>query len=353
MISTPGTASLARMATADVDTTSTDASGGFTFTDVEPGTYTIYAQGGSTLRAVKMGISVTADLVTDVGQLALTPTGTIAGSIQLEGETDHSGAVVFVAGTSYAAWSDASGDFTISGVPVGTYTVIAASEDYRSAEVTGVIVTAGETTTLDDIDLFLAPVIGSVVFEGTVELPAGTAGAGVLILARAIDTDGNVVGTLGSTSTETDGSFALAHPDQLLPSTFIALEALTASGSYFAFASSSDALVVGPVSNGVFEVVGMVVATPDGRSVADFSVAEIVEITTAAGTALTTAGTDLSDRSAVRDQIIEDVGGLIADNSEGTYAVSSSIVAVSSDPPDAQTFITSFPINLIDGGGED
>ncbi len=49
--------------------------------------------------------------------------GAIAGSVLLDGESDHSGVQVFIGGTGHGAWSDRNGAYRIADVPTGTYEV--------------------------------------------------------------------------------------------------------------------------------------------------------------------------------------------------------------------------------------
>ena len=57
--------------------------------------------------------------------------GAISGNVQLEGETDHSGTLVFIGGASYSAYTDIRGDFTIAGVPSGAYALTAQHEGFE------------------------------------------------------------------------------------------------------------------------------------------------------------------------------------------------------------------------------
>lgn len=334
------------------DTTFTNGSGEFVFDGVAPGSYNLYLEGGAVLRAFRTGVTVEAGRRTELGTIALTPTGSISGTVELEGAGDHSGAVVFVAGTSYAAYSDAAGNFAITGVPVGTWTVMASKEGHLPASRAPVAVVAGEATALGEIFLALGPVSGVVAFQGTVQLPGGPAGPGVLVLAVGLDSDGRGVGTLGSAFTAADGSFGIAHAYPLAPTTSVAIEAFAPGASYAGFATLSTGLAVGPVSTGVFEVITMIVETEGGRGVSDFTPAEVNQAVAEAAAELASAGTDLADAAAVRALVLAEVGGLIADLSGGSFSVGPSLAAVTSDPPDVRTDIVSFAVELTDAHGE-
>jgi hypothetical protein len=82
-------------------------------------------------------------------------TGTISGTVTAQGGGAISGATVTVVGTSLSATTNASGAYTISDVPTGTYSVTASASGYTEQTQTGVTVNDGETTT---VDFQLAPV---------------------------------------------------------------------------------------------------------------------------------------------------------------------------------------------------
>jgi len=97
--------------------TRTDASGHFELKGLAEGTYAITASKEGTLAAVETA-EVTSEAATQL-DIVLTPTGSITGKAQVQGDTVHSGVIVFIPGTSYMAISDAAGNFTISNVPTG------------------------------------------------------------------------------------------------------------------------------------------------------------------------------------------------------------------------------------------
>nr|MBC7245852.1 carboxypeptidase regulatory-like domain-containing protein [Chloroflexota bacterium] len=79
------------------------------------------------------------------------PTGSISGTVRLYARTNHSGAIVSAGSVSAVTGSD--GRFVLSGVPVGTYSVMAAMPGYLYALEPGVVVTAGMTTPLRTVQL--------------------------------------------------------------------------------------------------------------------------------------------------------------------------------------------------------
>jgi formylglycine-generating enzyme required for sulfatase activity len=120
--------------------------------------YTIYASSkDSQEKAVKSGITVTAGKSVRATELNLTPIGNISGKARLDGAASGNlGIMVFIAGTSYAAMTDDTGAYTISGVPAGaSYALVASSivtKGYDSA-IGSAQVTAFATTAAPDIVL--------------------------------------------------------------------------------------------------------------------------------------------------------------------------------------------------------
>ena len=83
--------------------------------------------------------------------------GQIAGSVTLDA-ADLSGTQIYVPGTSYSAWTDAAGAFTISSVPPGIYQVTVARAGYTPVTVRDVVVHADQTTTVPPLALARDPV---------------------------------------------------------------------------------------------------------------------------------------------------------------------------------------------------
>ena len=140
--------------------TTTNAVGEYSLTDIEPGTYTVYASHSATLeKALSANITVTASSNLTVDDLYLTPTGTITGIVTLEGVSagSYGGTIVYLAGTSYLAVTDANGNFEITGVPEGSdFVLVATMHGYVDSSQT-VAVTGLETTEIAPIELALAP----------------------------------------------------------------------------------------------------------------------------------------------------------------------------------------------------
>ena len=100
----------------------TNGSGKYSFSNVAPGFYTVYASSlSSRERAVAANVQVTAGMLNVTApDLNLTPVGSISGRIRLDGNnTGNFGFLVSIAGTSYMAITDAAGNFTVSDIPAG------------------------------------------------------------------------------------------------------------------------------------------------------------------------------------------------------------------------------------------
>ncbi len=130
--------------------TTTNASGAYTFSNVTPGTYSLTASAAGYNGGTNNGVSVTAGATTtsDFALVALPPTtGTIAGTVTNSvTSAPISGATVTIVGGA-STTTNASGAYSIGNVSPGTYDVTASANGFTSATNTGVSVTAGATTT--------------------------------------------------------------------------------------------------------------------------------------------------------------------------------------------------------------
>ena len=189
---------------------------------------------------------------------------------------------------------------------------------------------------------------GGTTISGTVTPASGTA-SGIPVLVHVLSPDGKIIATIGAAITDGSGNFTFSGSASV--STNFLLQAVLSSGSLFAYISNATGQAVSPVTTGVYDVISLIVSTPGERFVSHYTPAEVNTITTQASSDLATAGTDLSDRNAVRQEIIDSTGGLIADLSEGSFAAGIVPNPVSVDPPDV-TAGSSPSLDLNDGGGE-
>ncbi|HOE63517.1 MAG TPA: carboxypeptidase regulatory-like domain-containing protein [Candidatus Sumerlaeota bacterium] len=136
-----------------------DSEGKFVFENITPGKYTLTAVSPffrirekeevdlKTLEYINVGI------IMDEIPSESSKQGSIKGFVHLSEAEDHSGATIALAGTSHVAVSDSAGQYTLSGLPAGTYTVLAQAEGYVPETREGVEVRQGEEFNLDEISL--------------------------------------------------------------------------------------------------------------------------------------------------------------------------------------------------------
>ncbi|MFZ2959449.1 MAG: carboxypeptidase regulatory-like domain-containing protein, partial [Candidatus Ozemobacteraceae bacterium] len=152
--------------------TSSEADGAFAFPAVRPGTFNLIARKdryhSSILRSIQVGNSNLPVSTTDL-LLRLTGTGDITGTIQVPtGYSPVAGIIAFVTGTSYSAFTDEQGTFTITGVPVASYTVAITGDGLLQQKVTQVVVVVGQVTTLPQISMVIDPTPrGAIVWQGS------------------------------------------------------------------------------------------------------------------------------------------------------------------------------------------
>ncbi|WP_225414663.1 carboxypeptidase regulatory-like domain-containing protein [Stigmatella hybrida] len=109
-----------------------DAQGRFTFDGLLPGTYTLRVQRDGYL-PLQQSVVVLGEQTTSVSLTLARQRGTVAGTVQLTGESVHDGISVTLSGLSRSAVTDAQGHFVLEGVPTGTYTLTARKDHYTRA----------------------------------------------------------------------------------------------------------------------------------------------------------------------------------------------------------------------------
>jgi subtilase family serine protease len=173
------------------------ADGSFIFPQVAPGTYTITFEGA---------IVTSGGLVTIAqGQqlnvvLQLSAGASLAGHVrdQATGNPIANAAIdaFDAAGVQYTVSADSQGAYTLTGLPTGTYTVIASADGYAATAVPNVTVSAG-TNALD----FNLKVQG--VITGTISLPGGQLNPGTLSVTAT--PTGSPPGTKPTADTQVQG----------------------------------------------------------------------------------------------------------------------------------------------------
>ncbi len=134
----------------------TDESGAFAFQNVTPGYYNLVARKDRNIGGIRRNLAVglqASTMPADL-ELLLTATGEINGQVAVPADfSGSSGVVAFVPGTSYAAYTDENGAFAITGVPVGSYSVLFSAPGLAKGRVDNISVGAAQATTLPLITL--------------------------------------------------------------------------------------------------------------------------------------------------------------------------------------------------------
>lgn len=189
---TGGAISGAKIAVNNGAATLTNSSGFYKMTNVAPGSYTLTASASGYTRSSST-VSVSTNTTT-TASFKLTPTGTVSGKVS----NISTGAAIYGATVKYSggsATTNTSGAYTLSNVPIGTYTFTASASAYvpQSASAS---VSAGTTTTLN-FSLANGGKIG-----GTITTTAGATLSGV-----SIKISGGVIVTTVYLTTNTYGQY--------------------------------------------------------------------------------------------------------------------------------------------------
>jgi len=157
-----------------IRSTIADADGFYVFDNIPGGVYTIHAVSEDEgERAILVNISVEEDSQTNVADMTLRPTGNITGRVILEGsENNNLGFTVFAAGTSFSAFTDQAGWFTISGVPAETIFQIAVMRGNFATIWTNATVQSDGTYELGNFDVTYAQLQGdAIIWRGALSAP--------------------------------------------------------------------------------------------------------------------------------------------------------------------------------------
>ncbi len=140
--------------------TTTDSSGNYTISHLRSGTYTIFVQADNYVSDSQTGVSVTASQTTSGKDFTLgTSGGTISGTVyESDGETPIEGAVVIGGSDGVSSgytFSDSSGNYSLTLLQAGTYTVHAHASGYELETLNNIVATvpnenSGNDFTLDD-----------------------------------------------------------------------------------------------------------------------------------------------------------------------------------------------------------
>ncbi|MBI3608997.1 MAG: fibronectin type III domain-containing protein [Nitrospirae bacterium] len=137
----------------------TDEHGQFRIADVPEGSYLLicrHVATDGTAYAFLRAVDARSGATTDIGIGEITPTGRIQGLATLADQTDHTGILAYVSGTSMQSRTDALGAFLIRDIPEGTYDIRFEREGYVPAKLAGIGVKSGETAVVADMVLNLS-----------------------------------------------------------------------------------------------------------------------------------------------------------------------------------------------------
>jgi len=185
-----------------------DANGFYRIEGLPAGRYTLAVSGAGFANATQSVDAVEGRTVRQ--DFALTDddasnTGDISGRVTLAGGGAAVGVTLRVTAgpsTGQSATTDAQGEYTLSGLPEGTYSLRITRAGSRERTETGVEVTAGETTTLN---VALEGVVNGGTLEGTVRNTSGATLSGILVeVLRGVN-------SLGSVTTASTGRYTIPN----------------------------------------------------------------------------------------------------------------------------------------------
>jgi len=87
--------------------------------------------------------------------LSLPTLSTMSGRVTLFGQSNHAGTVVYIPGTGFSAFSDANGEFSISGIPSGNHEIYFERTGYYRGRLKNFSVEAGADLRIPQINLSL------------------------------------------------------------------------------------------------------------------------------------------------------------------------------------------------------
>lgn len=147
-----GTGSLTDTDTTLIDSTMSDKEGQYQFDSLPGGIYHIHANYADSLFASKRNIIYTEQSLA-IDTLELTGPGTIVGSVTFDA-INKRGVLIYIPGTSYSAYTDSTGAFTIEKVPADSgYSIVASLYGYSTVEVKNISLKSLETKRIQPVYL--------------------------------------------------------------------------------------------------------------------------------------------------------------------------------------------------------
>ena len=204
----------------EIRVTVSDSDGRYAFDGLDAGDYLIVTNAkdhlaGSAQAEISSAAAAAAE--TTYVDIALVPTGTFTGNATLQNATDHSSTVVYVKGSSNVAVTDATGDYQLSGVPVGDHTIQATHPGWLDQSTAGSLTAAGDSIGLESLILLreanIAPVAAILPLP---TYPVPNIYEPIAFEATASDLDGTI--ELIEWDFEDDGIFDFSDPSSLTTS---------------------------------------------------------------------------------------------------------------------------------------
>ncbi|MBQ0072060.1 MAG: carboxypeptidase regulatory-like domain-containing protein, partial [Spirochaetales bacterium] len=195
----------------------TEKDGSFSIFNVPQGTYRLRFISDGYLSKMKENVVLHSDddetsPTASVGKVSLVRNeGTVTGCVLLPGALDNAGVNVKLEdkdGNGTEASTSADGTFSVKVVP-GTYTAVISYPGYLTETITGISVTAANTTSLKDKVTLVA---NGAVITGSIRLSEGSGSEGTIVLARSSDNRYRYTTTAG-----TDGKYTF---DTVFPGTY-------------------------------------------------------------------------------------------------------------------------------------
>lgn len=264
-----------------LQSTVTDSTGSFRFTSVPDGIYSIVAQGGNNRNGITQSVVVGGSASMVEVSVKLTPTGQISGKVNIPAGKRMDQITIYLKGTSYGARPADNGNFLLTSVPAGTFSLVCAGIGLLPGTVANLTVQPGATTTLPDVTLsadsefFVQGPTGPQGPQGTAGTTGATGATGTTGATGATGPQGpqGTAGTTGATGAQGAagisifwrGSFAAAPGSPLTNHAYYntadkksyifngsAWQLMTVDGSGIRWLNAANAHPAGPAENDAY-----------------------------------------------------------------------------------------------------